>query len=193
MASKTPFLCVSAVTALLLVGCGDDKQTASTPAAPEQKAAQPAPEPEAAKPMVEQVKEEVTNAVDAAADTAEQMTDKAEQMAEEIKEQAADTMEKAEQKATDMVASVSEQVTPTAASGESTYKSLCFSCHDTGLAGAPKLGDKAAWEPRLANGIEAIYNTAINGRGAMPAKGGNPGLSDADVKATVDYMISTVN
>ncbi|WP_421866960.1 c-type cytochrome [Motiliproteus sp.] len=193
MASKTPLLCISAVTALLMVGCGEDKQVASTPAATPKPATQAAPQPEPAKPVVEQVKEDMSNAVEAATDTAKQMSDKAEQMADDIKEQAADTMEKAEDKAAEMVASVSEKVAPAAASGESTYKSLCFSCHDTGLAGAPKLGDKAAWEPRLATGIEAIYNTAINGRGAMPAKGGNPALSDADVKATVDYMLSTVN
>ena len=76
------------------------------------------------------------------------------------------------------------------ADGAAVYKSLCFSCHDTGAAGAPKMGDKAAWAPRIATGMDAMYASSLNGKGAMPAKGGNPGLSDADVKAAVDYLIA---
>jgi cytochrome c5 len=67
---------------------------------------------------------------------------------------------------------------------------LCFSCHDSGVAGAPKLGDKAAWAPRIATGNDAMYATSLNGKGAMPAKGGNPALSDAEVKAAVDFMVA---
>jgi len=74
--------------------------------------------------------------------------------------------------------------------GMKVYKSLCFSCHDNGIAGAPKLGDKAAWAPRLAEGMDTVYSVALKGRGAMPPKGGNMSLSDADVKAAVDYMVS---
>lgn len=77
-----------------------------------------------------------------------------------------------------------------AADGEGVYKGLCFSCHDAGIAGAPKLGDQAAWEPRLALGMDSLYETTIKGKGAMPAKGGNPALSDEEVKAAVDYMIA---
>ncbi|CAA6814897.1 MAG: Unknown protein, partial [uncultured Thiotrichaceae bacterium] len=66
----------------------------------------------------------------------------------------------------------------------------CFSCHDNGIANAPKLGDKAAWEPRLAAGIEAVYANSINGKGAMPAKGANSALTDDEIKATVDWMIA---
>jgi len=73
--------------------------------------------------------------------------------------------------------------------GEKIYKSLCFSCHDMGIAGSPKFGDKTAWAARIATGMEALYATSINGKGAMPAKGGNPSLSDDEVKAAVDYMI----
>ena len=72
--------------------------------------------------------------------------------------------------------------------GEQVYRQSCAVCHATGVAGAPKTGDKAAWAPRLARGMDALYTSAINGKGAMPAKGGNPSLSDADVKASVDYM-----
>lgn len=76
--------------------------------------------------------------------------------------------------------------------GMKVYKSLCFSCHDNGIAGAPKLGDKAAWESRLAQGMDTLYHTALTGKGAMPPKGGNMSLSDADVKAAVDYMVAQV-
>ena len=62
-------------------------------------------------------------------------------------------------------------------------------CHAAGVAGAPKLTDKAAWAPRIAQGKDALYSSSLKGKGAMPAKGGNPSLSDADVKAAVDYMV----
>ena len=66
----------------------------------------------------------------------------------------------------------------------------CVACHGTGLAGAPKFGDKAAWAPRLKAGMPAVYEIALKGKGAMPPKGGNLSLSDADVKAAVDYMVN---
>ena len=74
--------------------------------------------------------------------------------------------------------------------GESIYKQSCAVCHAAGVAGAPKLSDKTAWAPRIAKGMEAMYASGIKGKGAMPAKGGNPSLTDADVKAAVDYMVS---
>ncbi len=75
-----------------------------------------------------------------------------------------------------------------AADGKSTYDTVCMACHSTGAAGAPKLGDKPAWAPRLALGKPALYNSAIKGKGAMPPKGGNTALADDAVKAAVDYM-----
>src|SRR6185369_1164275 len=72
--------------------------------------------------------------------------------------------------------------------GKSTFDTTCSVCHGTGVAGAPKFGDKAAWAPRLKTGMETLYASAIKGKAAMPAKGGNASLSDADVKAAVDYM-----
>lgn len=81
-------------------------------------------------------------------------------------------------------------VTPVAVSGESVYKSACFACHDTGAAGAPKLGDKAAWAARLAKGKDGLYTSAIKGVGAMPPKGGSTSLPDAQVKLAVDFMVS---
>jgi cytochrome c5 len=73
---------------------------------------------------------------------------------------------------------------------EATYIASCAACHTTGAAGAPKLGDKSTWAPRIKSGIDTLYNSAIKGKNAMPAKGGNASLSDADVKAVVDYMVS---
>ena len=78
--------------------------------------------------------------------------------------------------------------TASAADGNATYDKVCFACHAAGLAGAPKFGDKAAWAPRIAQGKDALHAAALKGKGAMPPKGGNPGLSDADVMAAVDYM-----
>ena len=73
--------------------------------------------------------------------------------------------------------------------GESTYKSSCFACHDSGVANSPKFGDKAVWAPRIANGLAALHAGAINGKAAMPAKGGNPSLTDQAVAEAVNYMV----
>jgi cytochrome c5 len=75
--------------------------------------------------------------------------------------------------------------------GASTYNAVCVACHGSGLAGAPKFGDKAAWAPRLAQGVDALHQHALKGKNAMPPKGGYSG-PDADVIAAVDYMISKV-
>lgn len=76
--------------------------------------------------------------------------------------------------------------------GGAIYDQTCMVCHDAGIAGAPKLGDDTAWAPRLEKGIETLYDHAINGFNAMPPKGANPSLSDAEVEAAVDHMVSTV-
>ena len=84
---------------------------------------------------------------------------------------------------------------PNAASGEGVYKNGCVACHGAGIAGAPKVGDKAAWTARLAQGKPLLYEHAIKGYqgkgGVMPAKGGNAALTDADVKLAVDYMVAS--
>jgi cytochrome c5 len=79
---------------------------------------------------------------------------------------------------------------PTAASkgGEQTYKATCAMCHDTGLMGAPKPGDKDAWAPRIAQGKDTLIKHAIEGIRMMPARGGNPSLSDEEVAQTVVFM-----
>ena len=74
--------------------------------------------------------------------------------------------------------------------GKKLYDTVCMACHAGGIAGAPKSGDKAAWKPRIATGKEALYNSALLGKNAMPAKGGLTSAPDADVKAAVDYMVS---
>ena len=90
--------------------------------------------------------------------------------------------------ATGAAQQVASAAPATAADGKSTYDKTCMACHSTGAAGAPKLGDKAAWAPRLKQGIAALHASALKGKGAMPPKGGNTGLPDDAVKAAVDYM-----
>jgi cytochrome c5 len=74
--------------------------------------------------------------------------------------------------------------------GKKTYDTACMACHATGAANAPKLGDKTAWAPRIKTGSDALYASVLKGKGAMPPKGGNAALADADVKAAVDYMVA---
>jgi cytochrome c5 len=76
------------------------------------------------------------------------------------------------------------------AHGQLIYRQACAFCHDKGIAGAPKIGDAAAWNARMAQGINTLYASALHGRNAMPAKGGNPSLADTDVKAAVDFMMA---
>ena len=78
--------------------------------------------------------------------------------------------------------------------GQQVYQTTCVACHDAGIAGAPKVGDKGQWAKHLAKGLDTLYTSALNGvqgaAGAMPPRGGNPGLSDAEVKAAVNYMVA---
>ena len=72
--------------------------------------------------------------------------------------------------------------------GKSVYDMSCAACHASGLAGAPKMGDKAAWAARSKGGKDALYAAVLKGKGAMPPKGGS-NASEADIKAAVDYML----
>ena len=75
--------------------------------------------------------------------------------------------------------------------GKAVYDKVCVACHSAGIAGAPKLGDAKAWEPRIKTGIDALYESALKGKApAMPAKGGATDVPDADIKAAVDYMVA---
>ncbi len=76
-----------------------------------------------------------------------------------------------------------------AVAGKSIYDSSCASCHAAGVAGAPKLGDKVAWAPRIAKGADVIMQTVAKGKGAMPPRGGCASCSDGDLKNSVAYMI----
>lgn len=73
--------------------------------------------------------------------------------------------------------------------GKKVYDTVCMACHSTGAAGSPKFGDKAAWAPRIKTGMDALYTSALKGKNAMPPKGGAVSLSDADIKAGVDYIV----
>jgi cytochrome c5 len=92
------------------------------------------------------------------------------------------------------VAANTAAAAPTAAPAAATaapplFAQICSTCHGAGIAGAPKVGDKAAWAPRIAQGIDALTANAIKGKGAMPPKGGSS-ASDADIKAVVTYMVN---
>jgi cytochrome c5 len=80
--------------------------------------------------------------------------------------------------------------------GKTIFGSLCHSCHETGAGGAPRISDKTAWAPRVAEGLDTLVKHALEGytgkSGVMPAKGGNPALNDAQIKATVEWMVSQV-
>jgi cytochrome c5 len=79
-----------------------------------------------------------------------------------------------------------------AAAAKKLYDSACMPCHATGVAGAPKLGDKAAWAPRIQTGLDAMTASVIKGKGAMPPKGAAPTATDAELRAAVEYMVATV-
>ena len=79
---------------------------------------------------------------------------------------------------------------PAAADGKKVYDTTCTACHTAGVANAPKPGDKAAWAPRIKQGMDALVQSALKGKGAMPPKGGNASLSDADIRAAVEFMVS---
>jgi len=76
--------------------------------------------------------------------------------------------------------------------GKVIYAQTCAQCHAHGVAGAPKIGDKKAWMQRISEARDGMLTALLKGRGAMPAKGGNASLSDAEAKAAMDYMLSQI-
>ena len=86
-------------------------------------------------------------------------------------------------------AAVPASATVSAGAGEALYKQACAVCHVAGVAGAPKFGDKAAWAPRLALGVDGLTASVIKGKGIMPARGGST-ASDEEIKAAVEYMLA---
>ncbi|MBS1142894.1 MAG: c-type cytochrome [Proteobacteria bacterium] len=92
-----------------------------------------------------------------------------------------------------LVTSLSLVAPAIADSGKDVFNKVCTTCHATGLAGAPRLGNAADWAPRIANGLPSLYQSALKGTPkGMPAKGGHMTLPDAEVKAAVDYMLASV-
>jgi len=79
-----------------------------------------------------------------------------------------------------------------AADGQAVYKQNCAMCHEPGLANSPKFGDKAAWEPRVATGMDALKHSVLAGKNAMPPKGGNAKLTDEEALAAMSYMVDAV-
>jgi len=78
----------------------------------------------------------------------------------------------------------------TAADGKAIYTQICRACHATGVAGAPVLGDRAAWAKRIPKGFDALLESALRGKGGMPPKGGHAGLTDEQVRDAVEYIIA---
>ena len=100
-----------------------------------------------------------------------------------------------EESTSDEAASVEVMPTAhTAVDGKQVYDAGCVACHGAGIAGAPRVGDSGAWVDRIGAGLDSLVAHAINGfqgnQGMMPAKGGNPSLSDEEVEAAVEYMVA---
>jgi cytochrome c5 len=179
-----------ALTALsvILVGCGKDEE----PMEKQKEEGSTAMEQQA-KPM-EQAAESTTmdSGGEMAEPPAEQTT--AEEAMSDSQSMATEEAMPAEEPAAEADTAAMEETTMAdSGQGKKTYDSVCFACHAQGIAGAPKLGDKAAWEPRIAQGMDTLVNHAINGfqgsAGVMPPKGGNMALSDEEVSAAVSYMV----
>ena len=85
-----------------------------------------------------------------------------------------------------------EAVASTSIDAAKVVKNACAMCHATGMMSSPKLANANDWAPRIEKGIDTLYNSALNGVNMMPARGGNPALSDDEVKAAVDHMLSLV-
>ena len=73
--------------------------------------------------------------------------------------------------------------------GQEVYNKVCVACHAAGVLGAPKVGAKELWEPRLAQGLSTLVNNAVTGIRAMPAKGGDPSLTEANIHDAIVYML----
>ena len=95
----------------------------------------------------------------------------------------------------DTLPALPSNATPTvdeSATGVAVYNRACVACHRTGVANAPKLGDRTVWEPRMAQGIDRLLATSIAGTGAMPPRGTCADCSDQDLKAAIEYMLIQV-
>ena len=75
-------------------------------------------------------------------------------------------------------------------SGKDIVDAQCVKCHGTGVGGAPRIGDRAAWTPRVSQGLDVVVRSAIHGHGAMPPRGGMADLTDTEVRSAIVYMFS---
>jgi cytochrome c5 len=88
---------------------------------------------------------------------------------------------------------ISKSSLPAERSGEDVVKAQCHKCHEAGIGGAPRIGDRSAWVPRLAHGLDALVRSAINGHGGMPARGGMSNLTDSELRNAIVFMYSKKN
>lgn len=174
---------VLAAALIVLGGCGKEEE----PPAMEQ-AETPSPSAEAMGERAEGLAEQ--------AEQAQTMADEAAAAAEGAAEEAETAADEAAVAAEQAAEQAAEEATTVADRGKQVYDTTCFACHAEGIAGAPKLGDKSLWEPRIVKGMDALVSNAINGfqgsTGVMPPKGGRMDLSDEDVRAAVSYMVEQV-
>lgn len=177
------FLIVASAASLLACGKSEEPAApAAQPPAADAPQAVPAPEPVA--PVVETPQPEAAPATQPAAQEAPAAASKPAAV------KPAETGPVAAPAAMAAESTALGTPSPDLAHGQQIYRRACAFCHDKGVAGAPKTGDVAAWSPRLAQGMDTLYAVSLRGKGAMPAKGGNPSLADADVKAAVDYIVA---
>jgi cytochrome c5 len=73
--------------------------------------------------------------------------------------------------------------------GKAVYDKTCVACHQVSVAGSPRIGDKEAWAPRIKTGTDSLMQSVVKGKGAMPPRAGNPALSDAEIRAAVEFMV----
>jgi len=85
---------------------------------------------------------------------------------------------------------ISKSELPAERTGEQVVEAQCHKCHEAGLGGAPKIGERSQWAPRLAHGLDALVRSAINGHGGMPARGGMTNLTDSELRHAIIYMYS---
>jgi cytochrome c5 len=175
-------LIVVTLTMLISTGCQEESppaQTMSKPAGQDTDKTMAATEQKSQKVM-EHIKEESHKSIEHARTEAHKTMDTAHESTEHGHDAMSATQEGMK------MTSVDEA---TLAMGKRIYEQTCATCHATGVAGAPKMGDKEAWSAHIHHGIDHLMESAINGKGAMPARGGNALLSDEEVKAAVNYMV----
>jgi len=85
---------------------------------------------------------------------------------------------------------ISKASLPSERTGAQVVKAQCHKCHEAGVGGAPKIGDRAAWTPRLSHGLDPLVRSAINGHGGMPARGGMVNLTDSELRHAILYMFN---